>query len=94
VIIPDDIKQLVSALMEHLSAIDQYFDLKGLERYSAIRVPTLRDHIKSGSLPAFKVKGKVLVKKSEFDQWVERYRVSKNQDLNNLVDDILSDMSG
>lgn len=71
---------------------DQYFDLRGLEGYSSIKVPTLRDHIRSGSLPCFKVKGKILVKRSEFDAWLEGYRVNKKQDLNNVVDEILTSL--
>jgi len=36
---------------------DGYFDLRGLQEYSSIKVPTLREYIKSGDLPCFKVKG-------------------------------------
>ncbi|MBU1023490.1 helix-turn-helix domain-containing protein, partial [bacterium] len=59
-IIPDNI------IEPAISLKDQYFDLKGLEAYSALKVPTLRDYIKSGDLPCFKVKGKILIKRSEF----------------------------
>lgn len=68
---------------------DQYFDLRGLSVYSALAVGTLRDHIKSGDLPAFKVKGKILVKRSEFDTWIEGYRLNMKQDLKNLVNDVI-----
>lgn len=68
---------------------DKYFDLKGLSAYSALGVGTLRDHIRSGNLPCFKVKGKILVKRSEFDQWIENYRLNKKQDLDKIVDDVL-----
>ena len=68
---------------------DQYFDLRGLSVYSALAVGTLRDHIKSGDLPCFKVKGKILVKRSEFDTWIEGYRLNMKQDLKNLVNDVI-----
>ena len=68
---------------------DQYFDLRGLSVYAALGVGTLRDHIKSGDLPAFKVKGKILVKRSEFDTWIEGYRLNMKQDLKNLVNDVI-----
>jgi hypothetical protein len=71
---------------------DQFFDLKGLEAYSALKVPTLRDHIRAGDLPCFKVKGKILIRRSEFDAWIEGYRLNKKQNLNNLVDDVLKDL--
>ena len=71
---------------------DQYFDLRGLSAYCSLKVPTLRDHIRSGKLPCFKVKGKILVKQSEFDRWIEGYRDNRKQDLNNLVDDVLGSL--
>jgi excisionase family DNA binding protein len=85
-ILPDDIAE------SSISLKDQYFDLKGLEAYSALRVPTLRDYIKSGDLPCFKVKGKILIRKSEFDAWLENYRVNRKQDLNNVVDNVMSSL--
>ena len=44
-----------------MSSIDQaeYFDLNGLSAYSSLGVGTLRDHIRAGGLPCFKVKGKL-----------------------------------
>jgi excisionase family DNA binding protein len=73
-----------------ISLKDQYFDLKGLEAYSALKVPTLRDHIRSGELPCFKVKGKILVKRSEFDRWVEKYRLNKKLDIEGMVDEMFA----
>ena len=75
-----------------ISLKDKYFDLRGLEVYSSIKVPTLRDHIRSGDLPCFKVKGKILIKKSEFDNWLEGYRVNRQQDINNIVDEVLTSL--
>lgn len=84
--LPDNIIESVISLK------DQYFDLKGLEVYSCLKVPTLRDHILSGSLPCFKVKGKILVKKSEFDDWVETYRLNKKQRISDIADSAIRDM--
>lgn len=75
-----------------ISLKDQYFDLKGLEAYSALKVPTLRDYINSGNLPCFKVKGKILIKQSEFDAWLESYRVNKKKNINNIVDGVLNSL--
>jgi hypothetical protein len=55
-------------------------------------VATLRDYIRSDALPCFKVKGKILVRKSEFDAWVERYRINQAQDINNIVDGIMESL--
>ena len=71
---------------------DQYFDLKGLSLYSALKIPSLRDYIRYKGLPCFKVKGKILIKKSEFDRWIEGYRVDKKKDLDQLVNGVLKDL--
>jgi hypothetical protein len=54
---------------------DQYFDLPGLKAYSCIPVPTLRDYIKRDGMPCFKLRGKILVKRSEFDAWMDDHLV-------------------
>ena len=87
-ILPDNIVEPAISLK------DQYFDLKGLEAYSALKVPTLRDYIKSGNLPCFKVKGKILIRKSEFDSWLEDYRVNRAKEINDIVDDVMSSLKG
>lgn len=68
---------------------DQYFDLPGLEAYSSIKVPTLRDRIKHDGLPAFKVKGKILIKRSEFNAWMESYRI-KGMDAQSIAREVVS----
>jgi len=82
-IIPDDIAETAIALK------DQYFDLRGLNAYSDLKIPTLRDHIRSGRLPCFKVKGKILVKRSEFDAWMEGFRYKKNQNPKEVANEVL-----
>jgi excisionase family DNA binding protein len=69
---------------------DRYFDLQGLAVYSALSVQTLRSHIKKNHLPCFKVDGKILVKRSEFDRWLEAYRMNQDQDIDRKVAEILT----
>ena len=82
--IPDDIADSAIAFK------DQYFDLRGLSAYSSMKVPTLRDHIRKG-LPCFKCGGKLLIRMSEFDAWLEKFRINKEQDLETLVEDVMAD---
>jgi len=70
---------------------DQYFDLRALSDYSALAVPTLRDHLKTGRLPHFKVKGKLLVRRSEFDKWIEAFRVNPD-DVGRVVDQVMESL--
>jgi hypothetical protein len=74
-----------------LSLSDGYFDLPALSKYSCLGVPTLRTYLKIG-LPHFRLKGKILIKRSEFDQWLESYRVNKKKDLKNMVDDVMANL--
>ncbi|NQS89160.1 helix-turn-helix domain-containing protein [Patescibacteria group bacterium] len=69
--------------------VDRYFDLRGLASYSSLGVGTLRDYLKQGLIPAFKIKGKVLIRKSEFDQWIEAFRLETKEDLDAMATDIV-----
>lgn len=80
--------------MDNLSDTDRLLDLKRLSRYSSLGVPTLRDYIRSDGLPCFKIKGKILIKLSEFDTWIEQYRINQSQDLNSIVDGVMDTLKG
>jgi hypothetical protein len=57
--------------------MDRYLNLHSLSEYADIPIPTLRDHIRGMKLPCYKVKGKILVKQSEFDSWIGSFRVNQ-----------------
>jgi hypothetical protein len=80
--------------MDNLLDTDRLLDLKGLSEYSSLGIPTLRDYLRSNGLPHYKLKGKILVRLSEFEQWLESYRVDTNPELSNLVDDVLKSLKG
>jgi hypothetical protein len=87
-IIPD-------AMLEQITILkDQYLDLAGLAAYSGLSRTTLRDHVKLRGLPAYLVEGKILVRRSEFDSWISRYRVKQSQNLKSVVDEVMSRMRG
>ena len=65
-------------------------DLNHLEAYSDIKVPTLRDHIRYEGLPCFKVKGKLLVKRSEFDAWMEKHRIDGLAKVKEMAADVMA----
>ena len=71
---------------------DQLFDLRGLAAYASLSVSSLRAHIRSNHLPAYQVHGKILVRKSEFDKWLSRFRVNRAQDLNRIADEIIGEI--
>jgi len=83
-ILPDQILETGIALK------DQYFDLSGLSAYSSIGISTLRGHIKRDGLPCFKLRGKILVRKLEFDSWISQFRLHKEQDISQIADEAIS----
>ena len=85
-IIPDGIAETAITLK------DQLFDLRGLSAYSALAVPTLRDYLRDGRnpIPYFKIKGKILVRKAEFDAWLETFRVNRKQNVQEIVDGVMA----
>ena len=68
---------------------DTFLDLKQLSLYSTFSDSTLRDYLSDPErpIPSFKVKRKILVKKSEFDLWMEHFRGEHN-DLDRIVDEM------
>ena len=57
--------------------LDPYLGLKALATYSGLSVRTLRSHLDGQpdvALPCYRVGGKILVRRSEFDAWIAQYR--------------------
>ena len=79
--------------MSNLPDTDRLFDLKSLSQHSCLGVPTLRDYIRSGGLPHYKLKGKILVRLSEFDEWLESFRIGTKQQLDELVNDVIESLN-
>ena len=72
--------------------------MKGLSAYSKLGVSTLRRYISKDGLPYFRLGkdgnvGRVLVKRSEFDNWMERYRANNYLDPGAVADDIIKSLS-
>ena len=64
-----------------------YLDLKALSNYSHLSVKTLRKYLPE--LCHYRVGGKILVKQSDFDEWIEGFREEPEiVDIKNLVDKI------
>ena len=70
----------------------QYLDLKKLSVYSSLGVPTLRERLREGTLPFYKLRGKILVRRKDFDAYMQRHRVDKREDLEELVEDAISSL--
>ena len=72
------------------SATLEWLDLRRLTEYAAVSERTLRAWIHSpvDPLPAYRRWSKILVRRSEFDAWMERHRI-KQVDLGVIVDEVV-----
>lgn len=70
---------------------DPFLDLRALADYSSLSVRKLRDYLADAMhpLPSYRVGGKVLVRRSDFDAWVEPFRHHAGADVGRIVEDVL-----
>lgn len=57
--------------------LDPFLSLRALATYSGLSVRTLRAYLDlppDEALPCFRLPGKVVVRKSEYDTWIQRFR--------------------
>ena len=75
--------------------LDPYLSLKALAGYSGLSVRKLHEHLRDPAhpLPCYRVGGKLLVRRSEFDTWIARYRQVGQADLSQRVDEVLRDLA-
>ncbi len=78
-------------LMRTDDPADAYLPLKALTRYSGLSVRTLRGYLTDPirPLPYYRVGGKLLVRRSEFDAWVQGFRAEARASLDHIVDDVI-----
>ena len=75
----------------------EWLSLRQLTEYAAVSERTLREwlHREKDALPAVRVDGKILVRRSQFDAWLEHHRIqpSASIDVDAIVNDLLRDAS-
>src|SRR5947209_7748520 len=73
---------------------DPYLSLRDLAAYASLSVRTLRKYLDDPRhpLPHYRVGGKIVVRVSEFNQWLSAYRVSGRVDVKQIVDDVLTSL--
>lgn len=76
------------------SALDPFLPLRALAAYSGLSVRTLRHWLEDPAhpLPCYRIGGKILVRRSEFDTWIARHRQVGRGDVDRLVADALKDL--
>ena len=74
--------------------LDPFLSLRALATYSGMSVRTLRGHLEDPHypLPCYRVGGKILVRRSEFDTWMARHRQVGRANIDQLVANVLKDL--
>ena len=69
-----------------------YLSLRALSLYSNLSVRTLRGYLSHPTrpLPHYRVGGKILVRRSEFDTWMSRFRIDDMIQVDAIVADVLT----
>lgn len=70
-----------------------YFDLRALATYSCCSVRWLRDRLvdRVRPLPHYRIEGKILVKREEFDHWLSASRIiSPADELDSIVESVMA----
>ena len=77
--------------------LDPFLGLRALAGYSGLSVRTLRTYLDlppREALPCYRVGGKILVRRSEFDGWVAGFRRRGRPAIDEIVSDVLRDLGG
>jgi Helix-turn-helix domain len=71
--------------------LDPFLSMKALASYSGLSPRKLRDYLAEPlhPLPCYRIGGKILVRRSEFDAWITRYRQVGRVDVDQLVSEVL-----
>ena len=82
-------------LGESLStATDPFLSLRTLASYSCVSVRKLREYLHDPThpLPHYRLGGKIVVRRSEFDAWMAAYRRMGQSDVEGIVDSVMGDL--
>ncbi len=76
------------------TALDPFLSLKALATYGSMSVRKLREYLDAPShpLPHYRVGGKIVVRRSEFDAWIAAYRRVGQADVGGIVDSVMRDL--
>ena len=97
VIPPREPTQVRGVLVERVivsTTLDPFLTLKALVAYSGIGLRRLYNLLSDPvhPLPHYRVGGKILVRRSEFDAWMAHYRQWGRADVDSIVDGVITDL--
>ena len=74
--------------------VDPFLSLRTLASYSCMSVRNLRQYLHDSvhPLPHYRLGGKIVVRRSEFDAWMAAYRRVGQADVEGIVNSVISDL--
>jgi hypothetical protein len=76
----------------------EWMDLKTIQQYACVSERTVRDwiHRPYNPLPAVQVEKKILIRRSQFDCWLESHPIqsANSIDINGIIEEVMKDMKG
>ena len=74
---------------------DPYLALRTLAAYGGLSVRTLRSYLTHPStpLPHYRIGGKILVRRSEYDRWASQFHAHVAAVVDKVVDDVLRSLT-
>jgi excisionase family DNA binding protein len=94
----ENIRVTVAKEIVVIASLDPYLTLKAAAEYGGVSVRWLRTALTDPMhpLPCYRPGGKggkVLVRRSDFDAWMERFRAVGDVDLDAIVNEVLDDLA-
>jgi len=74
--------------------VDPFLSLRTLASYSCVSVRKLREYLHDPvhPLPHYRVGSKIVVRRSEFDRWMQQFRRRGEADVERVVSEVLRDI--
>ena len=91
---PGQIRGILADRVVVSTALDPFLSLRALASYACVSVRKLREHLEDAThpLPHYRVGGKIVVRRSEFDTWISAYRRVGQADIGGIVDSVMRDL--
>jgi hypothetical protein len=70
---------------------DPYLSLRALTQYSGLSLSTIRQYLAlppPDALPAYYLPGKILVRRSDFDVWIQRFKTRGRPDVVKVLQEL------
>ena len=92
----DQVRGILADRVVVSTALDPFLSLRALASYACVSVRKLREHLDDPThpLPHYRIGGKIVVRRSEFDAWMSVYRRVGQADVGGIVDSVMRDLRG